>query len=391
MSEDKNEWFNPYQTDDETNADWDFLNPSKHPEIDLEAVHQRAVREEFKDELIRADQRRANPTWNGDTERDVSRMTRAMAGHVKLSETNGFEGHPVLDIKDTIDPLGWFVYQTSGLKTDRAQENEARDRTGSFLTASLEGLLELEYQAGTQNGTTNTELSPLHQLTDQMQELLYVPPEERNKQNGKRKSQSRFELDSHITLYSPDNRLTHGKKIAPARKYNFQTPAQVTYTVMDHKTNQQLQFEFFPQQYAFYAKRPELAGADIHSARESLAIRDRNTERIEQNVSRAKEGLVRPYFKIKLFNTEKKDDQVGLKLVSEVGGEWGSERINTPDGNQTMYGFRLKPSGIEGPGTFLQVTKAQGGEGHNIRALHRLVRGFSNLDFNYRPDGPNKY
>jgi hypothetical protein len=320
-----------------------------------------------------------------DINKDVARTTRAMAGRVKLSKEDGYEGFPDIDMKDTIDSLGYLTYESSGSKEQRAVENEARDRTGNFLITTLKGLMDLEYQAGTTAGVTQDQLQPLQQLTEVLQDVLYVPPDERNRQNGKRKAQSRYEMDSLITLHTPKNPNTHGKKIAPAKKYNFET------TVTDHDKNQQIEFEFFPQQHAHYEKRPELAGSDTDDARGIMAVRERNVERIEEKVSRAQEGMVKPYFKVKLYDTSEVSGGIVRKKVTELKGDWTSKRVAGNEGMKTVYGFDLKPLGIEGVETFLPVTQAQGGEGHNIRALHRLVRGFSGLGFNYRPPIQPKY
>lgn len=386
-------WYFPFEEDDSDPKSWDDpTQPPKTP-LDLEVIHQKIRQEELRDELIRADQRRPTPMSNEaeDINKDVARTTRAMAGRVKLSKEDGYEGFPDIDMKDTIDSLGYLTYESSGSKEQRAVENEARDRTGNFLITTLKGLMDLEYQAGTTAGVTQDQLQPLQQLTEVLQDVLYVPPDERNRQNGKRKAQSRYEMDSLITLHTPKNPNTHGKKIAPAKKYNFETPARVTYTVTDHDKNQQIEFEFFPQQHAHYEKRPELAGSDTDDARGIMAVRERNVERIEEKVSRAQEGMVKPYFKVKLYDTSEVSGGIVRKKVTELKGDWTSKRVAGNEGMKTVYGFDLKPLGIEGVETFLPVTQAQGGEGHNIRALHRLVRGFSGLGFNYRPPIQPKY
>lgn len=150
-------------------------------------------------------------------------------------------------------------------------------------------------------------------------------------------------------------------------------------------------FEFFPQQHAHYHRRPELAGSDTHEARDVMSVKDRNVERVQQKIDQAEESRVKPYFKVKLFETSEIPAGTIRKPISEVGGDWVSKRVSTSDGMRTMYGFDFKPANLSGVETFLPVTQAQGGEGHNIRALHRLVRGFSGLSFNYRPPSQPKY
>lgn len=170
-------WYFPFEEDDSDPQSWDDPRHRTKRPVDLEAIHQKAQQEEiqkgFQEELVRADQ--GNPRqYESDTAQDVYRMVRAMAGNgnVKLVKDDGYEGHPKVDLKDTIDSLGWFTFETSGLKDQKATENEARDRTGNFLTATLEGLMDLEYQSGTTAGVTQHQLQPLQRLTEALQEVL---------------------------------------------------------------------------------------------------------------------------------------------------------------------------------------------------------------------------